>query len=93
MFFLRAIIILIYWVLDFLDMLEKDYFEDTNDNNTINNNYTKYTNFSSKSKSTYVKNRREIELLYVILLCIGDLLSGFLVSYTYVRMNCKTSLK
>ena len=88
-FFKSYYYFIIYWVLDFLDMIEKDYFEDTNDNNTNNNNYTKYANLSSKSKSTYVKNGREIELLYVILLCIGDLLSGFLVSYTYVRMNCK----
>ena len=79
-FFKSYYYFIIYWILDLADMFEKDYFGDDYDNDTINTN--------SKNKDTYAKNGREVELLYVVLLCIGDLSSGFLVFYTYIKVNC-----
>ena len=75
-----------YWIIDFLDMIEKDYFEShyTYDNSVSNNNNTN----NSNSEGDYIKNGREIDILYIGLLSIADMLAGFLVAYTFIRMNC-----
>ena len=75
-----------YWIIDFLNLIEKDYFEShyTYDNSLSYNNNTNNTN----TEGDYINNGREIDVLYIGLFSIGDMLAGFLVAYTFIRMNC-----
>ena len=100
-FFKGYFYFIIYWVLELLSSIEKEYFENnytnfnkTNSNNNTNNtnstNYTILTNSSNNNnedEENYVKFGKEVDLLYLILLIIIDLSSGFLVAYTYFRMK------
>ena len=74
-----------YWILELIGSLERDNFEskydDFNDNNSNNTNYTILTQIS------YPNNGIEIDLLYIGLSAIADMSAGFLVAYTFVRMN------
>ena len=86
-FFKSYFYFIAYWILEFLDMIEKDYFEShyIYENNISNDNITNNTNYD---ESNYIQNGREIDLLYVGLLSVGDMSAGFLVAYTFIRMNC-----
>ena len=100
-FFKGYFYFIIYWILELLSSIEKEYFENnytnfnkTNSNNNTNNtnstNYTILTNSSNNNnedEENYVKFGKEVDLLYLILLIIIDLSAGFLVAYTYFRMK------
>lgn len=83
-FFKSYYYFIVYWILDLLDEIEKDYFESkfNNFNNSSNVNNTNKTN------SDYIENGREIDILYIGLLSIADMSAGFLVAFTFIRMKC-----
>ena len=92
-FFKSYFYFIAYWILDFLDLLERDYFESkysSFDNDNNNNNNTNYTNLVStlnNNKNGSFQNGIEINVLYLGLLSIADMSAGFLVAYTFIRMN------
>ena len=78
-----------FWILELLDKLERDYFESNYDDDKNSSNTTNITNNtnSSNTSSKKLNNGREIDLLYIGLLTIADMSAGFLVAYTFIRMN------
>ena len=92
-FFKSYFYFIAYWILDFLDLLERDYFESkysSFDNDNNNNNNTNYTNLVStlnNNKNGSFQNGIEINVLYLGLLSIADMSAGFLVAYTFIRMR------
>ena len=90
-FYKSYLYLIIYWIFDILNTIEKDQFENNNKNNENNEyNYTcKYENYNnniSSNNTNYVPCGKEINLLYIIFLILTDLLFGFLVAYTKIRM-------
>ena len=80
---------IIYWALDILNNMEWGNF--------INKyNYDYYnTNFNDNRNKIkyYFPFAVETELLNLVNLILADLSFGFLVAYTYIRMNCRRNLK
>ena len=79
--------LIIYWLLDILNSLEKEYFEKKNRDNeykyVCNNNSNDNIN---SNNSNYISCQKEINLLYLIFLTLTDLLFGFLVAYTKIKI-------
>ena len=71
---------ILYWILDLFNSIERDIFEDNNKGSSTTNN----NNSTNEDTNLYSK---EISLLYVALLIIGDLSAGILVIITKVRMK------
>ena len=80
---------IIYWVLDLLNNMEWGNF--------INKYNIDYYNTISKdyklNNKYYFPFALETELYNLLNLILADLSFGFLVAYTYIRMNCKRNLK
>ena len=80
---------IIYWVLDLLNNMEWG--------NIINKYNIDYYNTISKdyklNNKYYFPFALETELFNLLNLILADLSFGFLVAYTYIRMNCKRNLK
>ena len=71
---------ILYWILDLFNSIERDIFEDNNKGSSTSNN----KNSTNDDTNLYSK---EISLLYVAILIIGDLSAGILVIITKVRMK------
>ena len=82
---------ILYWVLDIFYSIERDFFEEENNSqyNGTDSNTTNNSSYNNDSNNVSINSpySREISLLYIQILIIGDFFAGFLVLITKVRMN------
>ena len=81
---------ILYWILDLINSIERDIFEEDNSTPYKETYYNNTNNSNNSNISTNNDNNpytKEISLLYVAILIIGDLSAGILVIITKVRMN------
>ena len=82
---------IIYWGLDILNNIEWGNFQSKYNYEYYYKNFYDYRlNINTKY---YFPFAVETELLNMVNLILADLSFGFLVAYTYIRMNCKKNLK
>ena len=82
---------IIYWGLDILNNIEWSNFQFKYNYEYYYANFYDYRlNINTKY---YFPFAVETELLNMVNLILADLSFGFLVAYTYIRMNCKKNLK
>ena len=82
---------IIYWGLDILNNIEWGNFQSKYNYEYYYKNFYDYRlNINNKY---YFPFAVETELLNMVNLILADLSFGFLVAYTYIRMNCKKNLK
>ena len=82
---------IIYWGLDILNNIEWGNFQSKYNYEYYYANFYDYRlNINNKY---YFPFAVETELLNMVNLILADLSFGFLVAYTYIRMNCKKNLK
>ena len=82
---------LIYWGLDILNNIEWGNFQSKYNYDYYYANFYDYRlNINTKY---YFPFAVETELLNLVNLILADLSFGFLVAYTYIRMNCEKKLK
>ncbi len=62
---------IIFWVLDLINTIQKDF----------------YLNINKENNSSYIKENNLLFLIFLISLNLGDLLSVFLVIYTKIKMK------
>ena len=87
---------ILFWVFELVNEIEKEIFDNNlknvtdirdNSNSTMRNNTTNINIFANKNENNYPDNSKEITYLYLFVLNLGDLLSGFLIIYTKIKMN------
>ena len=82
---------IIYWALDILNNIEWGNFQSKYNYEYYYANFYDYRlNINTKY---YFPFAVETELLNLVTLILADLSFGFLVAYTYIRMNFKKELK
>lgn len=62
---------IIFWILDLINTIQKDF----------------YLNINEENNSSYIKENNLLFLIFLICLNLGDLISGFLVIYTKIKMK------
>ena len=80
---------IIYWALDILNNMEWGNFINKHNYDYYNTNF----NDNRNNIKYYFPFAVETELLNLVNLILADLSFGFLVAYTYIRMNCRRNLK
>jgi hypothetical protein len=82
---------IVYWGLDLLNNIEWGNFQSKYNYDYY---YANFYDYKLKINTKYYfPFAVETELLNLVNLILADLSFGFLVAYTYIRMNCKRKLK